>query len=64
MRGSQMDKSKLQSCEVTPRISHPHQQVEEQAIDRAHRIGQTRTLHVIRYLVKGTPVAVGVEGWD
>ncbi|KAL6785258.1 hypothetical protein ACKKBG_A03100 [Auxenochlorella protothecoides x Auxenochlorella symbiontica] len=28
--------------------------VEEQAIDRAHRIGQTRTLHVIRYLVKDT----------
>ncbi|KFM26793.1 Zinc finger CCCH domain-containing protein 21 [Auxenochlorella protothecoides] len=35
-----------------------HVIVEEQAIDRAHRIGQTRTLHVIRYLVKGTPVAV------
>ncbi|KAL0027476.1 hypothetical protein WJX77_004115 [Trebouxia sp. C0004] len=28
--------------------------IEEQAIDRAHRIGQTRTVHVTRITIKGT----------
>lgn len=27
--------------------------MEEQAIDRAHRIGQTRTVHVTRLTIKG-----------
>ena len=28
--------------------------IEEQAIDRAHRIGQTRTVHVTRITIAGT----------
>ena len=34
--------------------------IEEQAIDRAHRIGQTRTVHVTRITIAGTDLtAVG-----
>ena len=31
--------------------------IEEQAIDRAHRIGQTRTVHVTRITIAGTNLA-------
>lgn len=35
--------------------------IEEQAIDRAHRIGQTRTVHVTRITIAGKGLAtIGV----
>ena len=35
--------------------------IEEQAIDRAHRIGQTRTVHVTRITIAGTVRAQGAS---
>lgn len=40
-----------------PRCCRWNPTVEEQAIDRAHRIGQTRHVHVTRIIIKGALAA-------